>query len=89
MKVSECKQIFSMLSEYLDEELPDDICRDIESHISACPPCIQFVESLKKSVHLCRSCGSVDKPGPISQEGRDELLKAYQEAVEARKRAQA
>lgn len=89
MKVSECKQIFSMLSQYLDEELPDDICRDIESHISGCPPCVKFVESLKKSVHLCRSCESVDEPQPLSKESRDELLQAYQEAVKTRKRAQA
>jgi len=89
MKVSECKQIFEMLSEYLDKELSDDICQDIDSHIAGCPPCVEFVESLKKSMHLCRSCKSMDEPAPLGAAARDDLYAAYKKAVEERKKAQA
>ena len=50
MTVSECKEVFARLSEYLDQELPGDLCERIDRHISGCPPCVEFVDSLKKSV---------------------------------------
>jgi anti-sigma factor RsiW len=85
MKISECKEIFSLLSQYLDEELPDDICQEIDTHISDCPPCVKFVESLKKSVDLCKDCKELDAPGPLPERARDELFSAYQKAIAARR----
>jgi RNA polymerase sigma-70 factor (ECF subfamily) len=85
MKVSECKEIFAMLSQYLDEELPDDMCREIESHVAGCPPCVEFVESLRKSIHLCRACKTMDEPGPLAPEARARLSEAYEKAVAARR----
>jgi len=89
MKVSECRRIFEMLSEYLDRDLPDDVCQDIDSHIAGCSPCVEFVESLKKSMHLCRSCKSMDEPGPLDPAARDELYAAYKKAVAERKKTRA
>ena len=37
-------------SAYLDAELPPGDCAEIEKHIAGCPPCVEFVESLRKSV---------------------------------------
>lgn len=85
MKVSECKDIFAMLSEYLDEELPDDICREMDAHIEGCPPCVEFVESLKRSIGLTRCCQSEEKPRPLPDDARDELLAAYRKMLAARK----
>ncbi len=85
MNASECKEVFAVLSEYLNEELPDDICREIESHIAGCPPCVEFVESLKKSVDLCRSCEQVDSPGPLPEADRAKLYEAYRKALAARR----
>jgi anti-sigma factor RsiW len=81
MKKSECKEIFALLSQYLDRELPDDVCQHLESHISDCPPCVEFVESLKKSVELCRSCKSMDTPAPLPAADREKLFAAYQKAL--------
>ena len=86
MNVSECKDIFALLSEYLDEELPDDICGQIDSHISACPPCVDFVESLKKSIELTRALHPSDAPGPLPEEARAQLQAAYQKMLAARSR---
>lgn len=88
MKVSECRDIFVLLSQYLDEELPDDVCREIDAHISGCPPCVEFVESLKKSVELCRRWRPEDEPGPLPELARRELLEAYQRAVAGRRKGQ-
>lgn len=77
MRPSECKEIFALLSEYLDQELPDDICRQIDAHVSGCPPCVEFVDSLKKTIELCHSYRSQDLPGPLPASAREDLLAAY------------
>jgi len=89
MKVSECKDIFALLSEFLDEELPDDICHEMDAHIQGCLPCVQFVESLKKSIQLTRCCKSEEQPRPLPDEARDELLAAYRKMLAARGQSKA
>jgi RNA polymerase sigma-70 factor (ECF subfamily) len=85
--VQGCKDVFALLSQYLDEELPDDACREIESHISGCPPCVEFVESLRKSIELCHSRREAEQPGPLPEEARARLYAAYQGALAARRKA--
>ncbi len=84
MRVSECKDIFALLSQYLDHELSEDICREIDAHIAGCPPCVEFLESLKKSIELCRRWKSEDEPGPLPEPARRQLYEAYQRALAAR-----
>jgi RNA polymerase sigma-70 factor (ECF subfamily) len=89
MKDSECKDLFAMLSEYLDHELPDSICHEIDAHISSCPPCVQFVESLRKTVSLCRSLDPGAPSGPLQREAREELLACYRRMLAERERPSA
>ena len=81
----ECKEIFALLSQYLDLELPADACRAIEAHIKDCPPCIEFAESLKKTVDLCRHYSKSEVPCPLSEEARSELEAVYRKMLESRK----
>lgn len=48
-----CKEVFALLSDYLDLELPPENCDEIKRHLANCPPCVEFVESLRKTVGLC------------------------------------
>ena len=80
-----CKEIASLLSEYIDEELPPELCAEIDAHISDCPPCVQFVESLRKSIALCHEYRSSDQPGPLPRQAHDELRRAYLRMLEARR----
>lgn len=77
MTSMECKQIFAQLSQYLDRELPDDICEEIGKHIQQCPPCVEFLNSLKKTVALCRQLKENDQPAPLPAQILDQLLEAY------------
>ena len=78
MTMSECREIFARLSEYLDQELPDDVCRQFDAHIGACGPCVEFVESLKKSIALSRRFHLDEKPRPLDETEREELSAAYE-----------
>ena len=77
----ECKQIFATLSEYLDLELPPAACRGMEAHLAGCPPCVEFAESLRKTVALCHEYQAGEMPGPISEAARARLVEAWQRAV--------
>jgi RNA polymerase sigma-70 factor (ECF subfamily) len=73
-----CKEIFAMLSAYLDRELNAETCEEIEAHLADCPPCIEFLNSLKRTVRLCKCCEPADAPPPLTEEVRLKMLSAYQ-----------
>ena len=79
-----CREVFALLSQYLDVELPVETCEQIRHHIAGCAPCIEFTESLRKTVDLCRKYKPAELPGPIGHEARAELLNAWLRMVAAR-----
>jgi len=81
-----CKEVFALLSDYLNLELPPDACRSIEVHLNGCEPCIEFVESLRKTVDLCKRYRPEDLPAPIGEEARAQLMSAYQRMLAAREK---
>ena len=82
--VERCKELFAVLSEYLDMELPPDSCQELESHLAGCPPCIDFVQSLRKSIDLCREYLPQKLPKPLSDEARHQLQEAYKQMLSLR-----
>jgi RNA polymerase sigma-70 factor (ECF subfamily) len=49
-----CREMFAGLSEYLDGRLTDLNCERVERHLQDCPPCVAFLEDLKRAVQRCR-----------------------------------
>ena len=84
MNDQECKEIFARLSEYLDGELPRGSCQELEEHIRNCPPCVDFMNSLRKSVKLCRDYAAPVAPPALSPEVKNSLRQAYQRAAKKR-----
>jgi anti-sigma factor RsiW len=74
-----CQQIFALLSEYLDAELPADLCEQLSGHIAGCAPCVEFVKSLRQSIALCREFEPEHLPKPLAEETRAKLWRAYQD----------
>jgi RNA polymerase sigma-70 factor, ECF subfamily len=79
-----CQEIFALLSAYLDLELPPDACREIEQHLAGCPPCIEFTESLRRTVELCRGYRAAELPAPLARDAREKLEAAYRDMLAAR-----
>jgi anti-sigma factor RsiW len=86
MSPEECRDVFEMLSEYIDGDLPVDTCEQIEKHIADCPPCVQFVESLRKSISVFRDYRPSENPPPLSPEAKQRLAEAYQSMLKPRAR---
>jgi anti-sigma factor RsiW len=76
--------VFAMLSDYLNLELPADACDQIRQHLADCPPCVEFAESLRKTVDLCRAYEPDVIPKPLTAEARSELEQAWRKMLAAR-----
>jgi RNA polymerase sigma-70 factor (ECF subfamily) len=51
----ECREIFSNLSEYLDNRLEARTCEEMREHIEACPACVAFLRDLRSAIDRCHS----------------------------------
>lgn len=72
-----CRRIFSGLSDYLDRELSAADCRAIERHLRGCANCGAFLNTLKKTVALCRR-----SPAPaLSKKLRAQILRRIRRAA--------
>lgn len=47
-----CRHLLDSLSEYVDGELEDALCNEIERHLAGCNNCRVVVDTLKKTVYL-------------------------------------
>lgn len=79
----DCGDVFARLSEYLDGELPGDLCARIGAHIEDCAPCVEFLESLRRARLLCRQFKSCERPSPLAAELQAELRAALEQAITA------
>jgi RNA polymerase sigma-70 factor, ECF subfamily len=76
-----CKEMFAELSNYLDDELDDSLCAELEKHMDGCEPCKAFLSSLERSIEQCRITPN-EAPDPrITARLRRELLAEYQGAM--------
>lgn len=64
-----CKAMFAELSNYLDEQLDDSLCEELEKHMTGCQPCKAFLASLEATIEKCRT-GPTDR---LDQERAGEL----------------
>lgn len=62
----ECREVLVEVELYLDGELPDGRCREIERHLLGCSPClgrVEFRRDLKGMVR--RTCGNTPVPAEL------------------------
>ena len=57
-----CSRIVSLLSDYIDGRLPEDVRRDLEQHLSGCSECTSFVGTFRSTVALLQSLNEQDLP---------------------------
>jgi RNA polymerase sigma-70 factor (ECF subfamily) len=52
---TECRELFSNFSEYLDGRVEPRSCEEMRGHIEACPACVAFLRNLRVAIDRCRS----------------------------------
>ncbi len=78
-----CRKMFAGLSDYLDGELDDFSCEEIEAHLEGCEPCKKFLDSLRTAIQTCQNspaeCPDRQKTAIL----RKQLLVTYSRALAA------
>ncbi|MBN8658452.1 MAG: zf-HC2 domain-containing protein [Anaerolineae bacterium] len=67
-----CQALLGSLSEYIDGELPANLCEEIEKHLAGCENCRIVLNTTKRTIDL------VQIPSPqeaVPQDVRDRLFK--------------
>jgi RNA polymerase sigma-70 factor, ECF subfamily len=80
-KPARCKAMFAELSNYLDEQLDDSLCEELERHLDGCGPCKVFLASLEATIEQCRKLPAESPSGRTAVRLRRALMKSYARAV--------
>ena len=76
-----CKKMFAGLSDYLDGQLDDFSCKEIEEHLEGCEPCKKFLRSLESAIESCQKSPPDCPDRKKSAILRKQLLAAYSRAL--------
>lgn len=77
-----CRELFDLLSAYLDGDLDAERCCALRDHVKDCAPCVAYLESLRATRDSLRAMGSG------SALGEEETMRLLQECREAMIRRQ-
>ena len=70
---STCQSLLSFLSDYVDGDLSDELCREIESHTAECENCRIVVDTLRKTISLYHVTAT--ETPEVSSATREKLFK--------------
>ncbi|MCU0559611.1 MAG: zf-HC2 domain-containing protein [Desulfobacterales bacterium] len=68
-----CLELFEKLSEYIDDELAPAERREIEAHVAGCVACLACLQTLRRTVALCRTGADHPVPEEFSRRLRSAL----------------
>jgi RNA polymerase sigma-70 factor (ECF subfamily) len=76
-----CRAMFAELSNYLDEQLDDSLCDELQKHLDGCGPCKAFLASLEATIQECRTSPADQPATDRATRARKELMRNYARAV--------
>ncbi len=76
-----CRKMFAGLSDYLDGELDEFSCEEIESHLEGCEPCKKFLRSLEAAIQTCQKSPAECPDQRTTTALRKQLLATYSRAL--------
>lgn len=74
MSLLTCDQFLQELSDYLDEEVREDVRRELEKHMAECPNCWVMVDTTKKTLNIYKKL----EPDPLPEPLKARLMQAIQ-----------
>lgn len=67
-----CQELLGSLSLYIDGELPPELCRELEQHLSECDNCRVVLNTTKRTIDLVHV--PLEKPD-LPEDVRERLFK--------------
>ena len=69
-----CRDYISDLNTYIDGEIDPELCAEIEKHLGQCQNCRIMVDTMRKTVILCRE-GKAEPLPSLLEEKLSRMLK--------------
>ena len=73
----DCNSVLEQLSDYIDSEAREELCKEIAAHMSRCHDCRIMVDSVKKTIVLYQSGASTEVPMRATAELMAALSREY------------
>jgi RNA polymerase sigma-70 factor (ECF subfamily) len=81
IRPANCKAMFAELSNYLDEQLDDSMCAELEKHMNGCEPCKAFLSSLENTILAMRQSGTESPDPGKTRKIRQQVLSSFKNAI--------
>ena len=78
----DCRKVHELLGDYLDQDLRNALCKELEKHMDDCPDCRVHVDSVKKVIRLYRTSEGDELPVDIRIRLQDVIARARREQRE-------
>ena len=75
-----CKELTELITDYLEERLPQIEQVRFEQHLSACSGCVAFLQQMRTTIKTLGAKRSVEIPQPI----QSDLLQAFRHWKDSR-----
>ena len=73
----DCSELLEQLSDFLDREAREELCREIEKHLEHCSDCNLKVDQTRKTILLYQAGQQVDMPAVVSERLSSALAREY------------
>ena len=70
-----CREYIADLNDFIDGEIGPELCAEIEKHLGQCDNCRLMVDTMRKTVQLCRE-GKIQPLPPSLNVRLNRLLQA-------------
>jgi len=81
VRPANCKAMFAELSDYLDEQLDDSMCAELEKHMGGCEPCQAFLSTLESTISTLRNSATSSPDPKLARKLRADILSSYKEVL--------
>ena len=73
---------FHEICDYLGEDLDSKLCKGVKEHLDSCPECKIYIDSIKKTVKLCKEN---EKSYKTPKNCKDKILNYIKKSVGKKK----
>jgi len=75
----DCEKVLEQLSEFLDHDAREELCRAIEKHLEQCRDCQLYVDSVRKTIILYQNDKRIEVPMQVSKRLQAAMAREYGE----------
>ena len=73
----ECEELLTYLSDYIDQNLDDDLTADAQAHLATCHNCRVVLDTTQQTIFLYRRQGQQSIPAARRQRLFNQLQQAF------------